>query len=99
MSLANGRAPTGLSGMHHHTHGDDQCTDGTSTATVPTSITVNDTVPTSITLTDTVPTSITVDMAIVDGERVSIPTSITVSDGAIRSGGTYSRNWSDVFNS
>ena len=73
--------------MHHHTHGDDQCTDGTSTATVPTSIT------------GTIPDTILVDMAMVNGERVSIPTSITVSDGAIRSGGTYSRNWSDVFNS
>jgi len=29
---------------------------------------------------DTVPTSITVDMAMVNGERVSIPTSITVND-------------------
>eukprot|EP00964_Phaeocystis_antarctica_P053351 scaffold31306_cov36-Phaeocystis_antarctica.AAC.1 len=67
MSLANGRAPTGLSGMHHHTHGDDQCTDGTSTATVPTSITVD----------DTIPEAIYVDMATVNGERVIIPTTIT----------------------
>ena len=69
MSLANGRAPTGLSGMHHHTHGDDD------TATVPTSITVNDLV-----ITGTIPDTILVDMAMVNGERVSIPTSITVND-------------------
>ena len=68
MSLANGRVPIGLSGMHHHTHGDDQSTDGTSTATVPTSITVN----------DTIPDTIYVDMATVNGERVTIPTTISV---------------------